>query len=88
MSLISITWVIRSNMKLGDTTMKIDKSTHQTLKHIVRKDETYDHIVKERIKCDAAGCEPAGTNEIKVNAGKFGTVTLFVCPNCVGKFTD
>ena len=70
------------------TTMKIDRSTRQNLKHIVRKDQTYDQIVKERIKCDAAGCEAAGITEIKVSAGKFGMVTLFVCPNCVGKFTD
>ena len=75
-------------MIIPKTTMKIDKSTRQTLKHILCKDETYDSLVRQRIKCDAAGCDAAGTNEIKVCAGKFGTVTLFVCPNCVGKFTD
>ena len=75
-------------MIIPKTTMKIDTSTRQTLKHIVRKDETYDSLVRQRIKCDAAVCDAAGTNEIKVSAGKFGTVTLFVCPNCVGKFTD
>ena len=75
-------------MKMNETTMKIDKPTRLTLKHIVRKDQTYSQVVRERIKCDAAGCDAPGINEIKVNAGKFGTVTLFVCPNCVGKFTD
>ncbi len=75
-------------MKTNETTMKIDKSTRQALKHIVRKDETYDDLVRQRVKCDAAGCEAAGINEIKVPAGRFGTVTLFVCENCVGIFTD
>ena len=73
---------------MRDTTMKIDMSTRQTLKHIARKDQTYSQLVNRRIKCDAEGCEAAGINEIKVPAGKFGTVTLFVCENCVGKFTD
>jgi len=63
--------------------MKVDPSTRQTLKHMVRKDQTYSQVVRERIKCDAAGI-----NEIKVNAGKFGTVTLSVCADCIGKFTD
>ena len=68
--------------------MKISKSTRQTLKHMVFKDGTYDKLVQQRIECDVAGRDAAGTNEIKVNAGKFGTVTLFVCPNCIGKFTE
>lgn len=75
-------------MTMGKTTMKIDQSTRQTLKHMVRKDQTYSQVVKQRIKCDAAGCDAAGINEIKVNAGKFGTVTLFVCADCIGKFTE
>ena len=75
-------------MTLGKTTMKIEKSTRQSLKHIVRKDETYDDLVKKRVKCDAAGCEAPGSVELKVKAGKFGMVTLFVCENCVGKFQD
>ena len=68
--------------------MKIDQSTRQTLKGMVRRNQTYSEVVKQRIKCDAAGCDAAGINEIKVNAGKFGTVTLFVCPDCIGKFTE
>jgi len=68
--------------------MKIDKSNRQTLKHIVHKDETYDSLVRQRIKCDAAGCDAAGINEIKVSAGKFGIVTLFVCADCIGKFQE
>ena len=38
--------------------------------------------------CEAANCYQIATEEIKVKAGKFGIVTLYVCPNCVGKFTD
>lgn len=75
-------------MKIGKTTVKIDKTTRQSLIHVARKDQTYSQLVEERIKCDAAGCDSAGVNEIKVKAGKFGTVTLYVCPNCVGKFQD
>ena len=70
------------------TTMKIEKTTRQTLKNVARKDQTYSELVEERIKCDAAGCDAAGTNKIKVPAGKFGEVTLFLCSNCLGKFTD
>ena len=62
-------------MKGNETTMKIDMPTRQTLKHMARKDQTYSEIVKQRIKCDAAGCDTAGINEIKVNAGKLGMVT-------------
>jgi len=68
--------------------MKIDPTTRQTLKHMARKSQTYAQIVRERIRCDAEGCDAAGTNEIHVNAGKFGQVTLFVCANCMGKFLD
>ncbi len=75
-------------MRSDETTMRIDQPTRQTLKHMARKDETYSSIVKQRIKCDAAGCDAAGINEIKVPAGKFGTVTLFVCAECIGKFQD
>lgn len=75
-------------MDADKTTMKIDKSTRQSLKGIVHKDQTYDQVVKARIKCDAAGCQAAGINEIKVHAGRFGNVTLFVCTDCLGKFQD
>lgn len=75
-------------MKGIDTKMRIDKDTRETLKRTARKHQTYSQVVKERIKCDAAGCDAAGINEIKVDAGKFGQVTLFVCPKCVRKFTD
>jgi hypothetical protein len=75
-------------MKGIDTKMRIDKATRETLKRTARRHQTYSQLVKERIKCDAAGCDAAGINEIKVDAGKFGQVTLFVCPKCVGKFTD
>jgi hypothetical protein len=71
-----------------DTTMKIHKPVRQMVKSITRKDQTLSQVVKQRIKCDAAGCDAAGINEIKVPAGRFGTVTLFVCADCIGKFTD
>lgn len=71
-----------------DTTMKIEKPVRRMVKSIARKDQTYSQVVKQRIKCDAAGCDAAGINEIKVSAGKFGIVTLFVCADCIGKFQE
>ena len=68
--------------------MKIDRPLRGTLKHMARKDQTYSQVVKERIKCDADGCDAPGINEIRINAGRFGIVTLFVCTNCVGKFAE
>jgi hypothetical protein len=73
---------------LDKTTVKIAKTTRQSLKRVARKDQTYSQLMDERIKCDASGCGSAGTNEIKVAAGRLGAVTLFVCSKCIGKFRD
>lgn len=70
------------------TTMKIEKATRETLKHIVRRDETYEDLIRQRVRCDAQGCDAPGSIELKISAGKFGDVTLFVCNNCVGKFSE
>lgn len=70
------------------TTMEIEKSTLQNVKSAGRKSQTYDALLNQRITCNATGCQEIGIIELEVNAGKFGTVKLFVCPNCVGKFTD
>ena len=68
--------------------MEIDKSTRTNLKSVGRKDQTYDQLIRQRITCDAVGCDALGSVELEVNAGKYGNIKLFVCPNCVGKFTD
>lgn len=70
-----------------ETTMKVERSTRECLKNVARKNQTYDQLINERISCNAAGCEEKGSVEIQVKAGKFGTLTLFVCPKCVRKFT-
>jgi hypothetical protein len=70
------------------TTVEIEKSTLQDLKQVGHKNQTYSQLIAERITCDAADCEGIGTNEIKINAGKFGTISLFVCTSCIGKFQD
>jgi|GEM_PF-1641232 len=75
-------------MLVSKTTVKIDKKIRQSLKHVARKDQTYSQLVEERIKCDAPGCDAAGTNKIKVVAGRLGTVSLFVCSECIGKFQN
>jgi hypothetical protein len=68
--------------------MEISKSTLGNLKKVGKKSQTYDELISQRITCNAAGCQENGSIEIKVEAGKFGCVTLFVCPNCLGKFRD
>lgn len=73
---------------MPETTMKVEKSTLGSLKEVAKKSQTYDQLINQRITCNATGCNEKGSIEIKVPAGKFGTVTLFVCPKCVGKFTD
>ena len=68
--------------------MEIEKSTLGTLKQVAKKSQTYDQLINQRITCNAAGCQEKGSIEIHVKAGKFGTIKLFVCPSCVGKFTE
>ena len=70
------------------TTMEVEKSTLQNVKSAGRKSQTYDTLLNQRITCNAAGCQEIGSIELHVNAGKFGTVTLFVCAKCVGNFMD
>lgn len=70
------------------TSMELEKSTLGNLREIGKKSQTYDDLINQRITCNAAGCNAQGSIEIKVNAGKFGEVTLFVCPRCVGKFQE
>ena len=45
---------------------------------------------KDTIKqiCEALGCSQHATKEITVKAGRFGSITLLLCRNCVGKFID
>ena len=70
------------------TTMELEKSTLGNLREVGKKSQTYDDLINQRITCNAVGCNAPGSIELKVNAGKFGMITLFVCPNCVGKFKD
>jgi hypothetical protein len=70
------------------SSMELEKSTREDMKEVAKKSQTYDQLIRQRITCDAVGCEELGSIELNVNAGKYGTVKLFVCANCVGKFTD
>ena len=38
--------------------------------------------------CEALGCSQHATKEITVAVGRFGSITLLLCRNCVGKFID
>ncbi|MGI9010157.1 MAG: hypothetical protein ACR2F1_03095 [Nitrososphaeraceae archaeon] len=37
--------------------------------------------------CEANGCYENAIHEIKIDAGKFGKISLFLCANCIPKFT-
>ena len=37
--------------------------------------------------CEALGCFEQATIEIKITAGKFGKIPLFLCKKCISKFT-
>ena len=37
--------------------------------------------------CEAIGCSKHATDEISLNVGKFGIISLFLCKECVQKFT-
>ena len=45
---------------------------------------TFKEINKEI--CNAFGCSDKATEEVNVDAGKFGTITLHICKNCSSKF--
>ena len=73
---------------MSRTTIEVQKPTRENIKNAAKKSQTYDDMINQRITCNAAGCQEIGSIELDVNAGKFGTVNLFVCPNCVSKFKD
>lgn len=57
---------------------------------MLKSPETRSHHEPQVNKpiCDAVGCEEEATEQIVVNAGKFGTLILSVCKRCTGKFLD
>lgn len=73
---------------MSRTTIEVQKPTRENIKNAAKKSQTYDDLLNQRITCNAAGCQEIGSIELNVNAGKFGTVKLFVCATCVGKFTE
>jgi hypothetical protein len=73
---------------MSKTTMELEKSTLGTLKQLCRKDQTYDEFLNHRIACNATGCNASGSIEMKVKAGKFGAICLYMCQECVAKLTD
>ena len=38
--------------------------------------------------CEAIGCFTQATEKIHVKIGQKGTICLYLCRNCVGKFAD
>jgi hypothetical protein len=43
-------------------------------------------IQDNNVICEANGCYKQATNEIKLDVGQFGKLSLFLCRNCVPKF--
>lgn len=37
--------------------------------------------------CESNGCLEKATDEIKLDAGKFGKISLFLCKKCIPKFS-
>ena len=37
--------------------------------------------------CEAIGCSKNATNEISLDIGKLGKISLFLCKGCLPKFT-
>jgi hypothetical protein len=73
---------------MSRTTVEIEKSTLGTLRQVGRKNQTYDHLINQRITCNALDCHEIGNIEIELEAGTHGLVKLFVCPQCVSKFVE
>jgi len=44
-------------------------------------------IQDNNVICEANGCYKQATNEIKLDVGQFGKISLFLCKDCVPKFT-
>ena len=51
---------------------------------INNKDNTQSN--KDNDPCDAFECNFRATNKIDLDCGDYGTLTIFVCKKCVGKF--
>jgi hypothetical protein len=45
------------------------------------------HIRDNNVICEANGCYQQATIEIKLDVGQFGKIPLFLCANCLPKFT-
>ena len=43
-------------------------------------------IQDNNVVCEANGCYKQATNEIKIDVGQFGKISLFLCKNCLPKF--
>ena len=43
-------------------------------------------IQDNNVICEANGCYKRATNEIKLDVGNFGKISLFLCMSCVPKF--
>ncbi len=45
------------------------------------------NIQDNNVICEANKCFKQATNEIKLDVGQFGKISLFLCKKCIPKFT-
>jgi hypothetical protein len=43
-------------------------------------------LATNKQSCEAIDCHNKATDEISLNVGKFGKISLFLCKNCLPKF--
>ncbi|HJT83295.1 MAG TPA: hypothetical protein VJ697_02335 [Nitrososphaeraceae archaeon] len=43
-------------------------------------------IQDNNVICEANGCYKQATNELELDVGQFGKISLFLCRNCIPKF--
>lgn len=44
--------------------------------------------IKENELCEAIDCNAKAEKIVKVNAGTYGPIKLFLCKNCISKFKE
>ena len=71
---------------MGRTTLEVQKDTLNRLKEAGKKGLTYDKLINQRITCNAIDCNREGKIALKLEVGRFGFVSLFICEHCIGKF--
>ena len=71
---------------LGSQANRAEKKTIDIAATISIPNNIID-IQDNNVICEANGCYKQATNEIKLDVGQSGKISLFLCKNCLPKFT-